>query len=162
MRNGIPIEGIDLWLFGGVAKMTRDSDSPGVEFRVAAAGPLVTLVIALACAGAGALIAGSVGEFVDATPVGLDSPTGAIEAILGYLALVNALLLAFNLIPGFPLDGGRIARAIAWWRTGDRARATRFAALLGRGFAYVIGGLGVFLLLRPMVAGGGQPDVIGA
>ena len=68
--------------------------------------------------------------------------------MLGCLAFVNALLLVFNLIPGFPLDGGRIARAIAWWRTGDRGRATRFAARLGRGFSFLMIALGVLLLPR--------------
>jgi CBS domain-containing protein len=76
------------------------------------------------------------------------------EAVLGYLAFINTLLLAFNLIPGFPLDGGRIARAIAWWRTGDRLKATRFAAVLGRGFGYLLAGFGVFLVLQGNLIGG--------
>jgi Zn-dependent protease len=152
MRNGIGISGIDLWLFGGVAKMTRDTDSAGLEFRVAVAGPLVTLAIALLCFGAGSLIGGS-GE----TLRGARFETGALgatEAVLGYLAFVNAVLLVFNLIPGFPLDGGRIARAIAWWRTGDRATATRFAARLGRGFSYVLVGFGIFLFIQGSLIGG--------
>ena len=65
-------------------------------------------------------------------------PGGETQAVLGYLASINVLLLLFNLIPGFPLDGGRIARAIAWKITGDRASATRFAARLGRGFAFLM------------------------
>lgn len=152
MRNGIGISGIDLWLFGGVAKMTRDTGSAGVEFRVAVAGPVVTLAIAAACFGLGSLIGGG-GD----TLRGARFQTGALgatEAVLGYLAFVNTVLLVFNLIPGFPLDGGRIARAIAWWRTGDRARATRFAARLGRGFSYVLIGLGIFLFLQGSLVGG--------
>jgi CBS domain-containing protein len=73
---------------------------------------------------------------------------GAV-AVLSYLTTVNLIVLLFNLIPGFPLDGGRIARSIAWWRTGDRDRATRFAATLGRGFGLVLMGLGLYLLIGP-------------
>jgi Zn-dependent protease len=136
-RNGIETQGIDLWLLGGLARLSRDSDSPGVEFRVAAAGPLVTLVIGLACYGAGLALSGA-GGFGDALGFKDDGQVGAGEAILAWLTWVNLVLLAFNLIPGFPLDGGRMARAIAWWRTGDRAKATRFASRLGQGFAYLL------------------------
>jgi Zn-dependent protease len=141
IRNGIPIAGIDLWLFGGVAKLERDTDSPGVEFRVAIAGPLVTLAIAALCFWAGALIS-SPAETLDGavyeTTVGSQA-----TAVLGYLMSINVIVLVFNLIPGFPLDGGRIARAITWKITGDRNRATRFAAVLGRGvgLAMIAGGL---------------------
>ena len=140
-RLGIAIAGIDLWLFGGIAKMERDTRSAGEEFKVAAAGPAVTLVIAALCFGAASLISG-----VDAAARGTaldDSGVDGTVAVLGWLALVNTALLLFNLIPGFPLDGGRIVRAIAWWRTGDRTKATRLAARLGRGFSYlmIVGGL---------------------
>jgi Zn-dependent protease len=144
IRNGIAIAGIDLWLFGGVAKMRRDTDSAGVEFRVAVAGPLVTLAIVLTCSAVGVALVGADG-FERA--VLLDSEAGAIEVVLGYLALVNLLVLVFNLLPGFPLDGGRIARSIAWKVTGDRERATRFAATLGRGFSYLMMLGGAILLL---------------
>jgi Zn-dependent protease len=144
IRNGIPILGIDLWMFGGVARLGRDTDSPGVEFRVAVAGPLVTLAITLICFGVGSALSSSHtllegSRFEDANM----SPA---VAVLGYLTTVNAIVLVFNLIPGFPLDGGRIARAIAWKITGDRNRATRFAALLGRGAGYAMVGFGAVLL----------------
>ncbi len=116
IRNGIPIEGIDLWMFGGVARLGRDTDSAGVEFRVAVAGPLVTLAIAAICLGLGALIS-SPSEVVESSQFGSDVG-GASTAVLGYLATINIIVLVFNLIPGFPLDGGRIARAIAWKITG--------------------------------------------
>jgi Zn-dependent protease len=145
IRNGIPILGIDLWMFGGVAKLGRDSDSPGVEFRVAAAGPLVTVVIAAVCFGIGAATEGGASEMLD--DVFLNQDQTATAAVLGHLALVNAALLVFNLIPAFPLDGGRIARAIAWKLTGDRNKATRFAARLGRLGGYAMVGLGGALLL---------------
>ena len=143
IRNGIPIQGIDLWLFGGVAKLGRDSDSPGVEFRVAVAGPIVTVVIAAVCLGLGALIS-SPEEVLDSSRFE-DSTSGATLAVLGYLASINIIVLVFNLIPGFPLDGGRIARAIAWKITGDRNRATRFAGTLGRFVGWALVGFGVFM-----------------
>jgi len=143
IRNGIAIEGIDLWMFGGVAKLSKDSDSPGVEFRIAAAGPLVTLIIALVCLGLGAAISSGT-DALDSAQFN-STATGATTAVLGYLTSINILLLVFNLIPAFPLDGGRIARAIAWRLTGDRNRATRFAARLGRGGGYLMIGAGVAL-----------------
>jgi Zn-dependent protease len=146
IRNDIPILGIDLWMFGGVAKLGRDTDSPGVEFRVAAAGPLVTLAIGLACFGLGAALSSS-----DTVLHGArfqDVHMGGTVAVLSYLATVNFFVLAFNLIPGFPLDGGRIARAIAWKVTGDRFRATRFAARLGRLAGWGMVAFGVLILAR--------------
>jgi Zn-dependent protease len=130
IRNGIPILGIDLWMFGGVAKLGRDTDSAGVEFRVAVAGPIVTLVIGAVCFGAATLLSSS-DTVLDGSRFEVTQLSGTV-AVLSYLATVNAFVLAFNLIPGFPLDGGRIARAIVWKLTGDRNRATRFAARLGR------------------------------
>jgi Zn-dependent protease len=152
IRNRIPILGIDLMLFGGVAKLGKDADSPGVEFRVAAAGPAVTVLIAVVCLGLGALVSGMSDAFSSAQFD--EDVTGATTAVLGYLASINILLLLFNLVPAFPLDGGRIARAIAWKLTGDRNRATRFAARLGRLGGYAMVGLGVYLFARDEVISG--------
>jgi Zn-dependent protease len=135
-RLGIPITEITLWLFGGVARMSKDTTSAGEEFKIAAAGPAVTALIALICGGAGILIAGS-SDFLDAMRVSNTADTSGLLALIAWLASINLLVLIFNLIPAFPLDGGRIARAIAWRLTGDRNRATRFAVTLGRGFSYV-------------------------
>jgi Zn-dependent protease len=145
-RNGIGISGIDLWFFGGLAKMTRDTKSPGEEFRVAAAGPAVTLIIIALCALA-SLAASRMGSFIDSATLAVTSTTPAL-ALLGWLALVNAFLFVFNMVPAFPLDGGRIARAIAWRVTNDRNRGTRFSARLGQGFGYLLMGLGVYLVLQ--------------
>jgi len=146
IRNGIPITEITLWLFGGVARMGRDTDSPQTEFKVAVAGPLVTVAIVLACAAIGVGFAGA-DQFADATLAREDAGTSGVVAMLAWLASINLLVLIFNLIPAFPLDGGRIARAIAWRLTGDRGRATRFAATLGQGFSYLFMALGFLLLL---------------
>jgi len=146
LRNGIGITDITLWLFGGVARMSRDTDSPGTEFRIAAAGPAVTLLIIVALGGLGLAIGGA-DELWNALTLGDSSELTAAMSVIGWLASINVILLVFNLIPAFPLDGGRIARAIAWKLSGDRNRATRFAATVGQGFSYLFIALGLLLLL---------------
>src|SRR3954468_15948900 len=150
-RNGIDVLGIDLWVFGGLAKLSRDSRSPGEEFRIAAAGPAVTLVITIVAGAGVALFSHTDG--VDNVFGSTDDGNAAL-ALAAWLGLVNLGLLIFNLVPGFPLDGGRIARAIAWRVTGDRHRATRLAGRLGQGFAYALIGLGLFLLASNAPADG--------
>jgi Zn-dependent protease len=153
IRNGIPIAGIDLWLFGGIARMTRDTPSPGVEFRVSIAGPVVTLLIAAACTAIGIAFGGAhdFWSAVKGDPVALRD---GLLAMIAQLAFINFILLVFNLIPAFPLDGGRVARAIAWKITGDRTRATNFTATIGQGFSYVMIGVGIFWTLNYNVVGG--------
>jgi Zn-dependent protease len=158
-RSGIGIVGIDLWMFGGVANLDRDTQSAGEEFRVAVAGPLVTLAIAVVCWLAGAAIAGG-GDSTEAFR--FDAATDSeVLAVIGYLGFVNVLLLVFNLIPGFPLDGGRIARAVAWRVTGSRGRATRFAGTLGRGFAYLMIGAGILLAFNGLLVTGIWLGIVG-
>jgi Zn-dependent protease len=152
IRNGIGISGIDLWLFGGVAKMSRDTDSAGLEFRVAMAGPLVSAVIAVGC-GLGVLATVGPESFWEALALYAGSAPPPVISVLAWLALINTMLLVFNLIPGFPLDGGRIVRAIAWKITGDRLRATRFAAGMGRLVSFAFIGIGVGLMLPTFTAG---------
>jgi Zn-dependent protease len=158
-RSGIGITGIDLWMFGGVAKLERDSASPGEEFRVAVAGPAVTLLIAIACWLAAAAIAGG-GDATSALAFDA-APDDEALAVIGYLGFVNIALLLFNLIPGFPLDGGRIARAVAWKVTGSRGRATRFAGTLGRGFGYLMVGAGILLALTGLLVTGIWLGIVG-
>jgi Zn-dependent protease len=158
-RLGIGISGIDLWFFGGVAKMTRDSDSPGTEFKVAAAGPAVTLVIVGICVLLAALI--SQGAALDAMRLADDTHVSPVLALLGFLGTINLFLFVFNLVPAFPLDGGRLARALVWKITGDRNRATRIAGRIGEGFAYVIVGIGVFLAARGSLVDGIWLAVLG-
>src|SRR5215207_4446526 len=162
IRHGIGISGITLWMFGGVARMERDSDSPGTEFKIAIAGPAVTALIVLACVGLGVLLTGA-GEFGDAATLEEGTDTSPLAALIAWLASINLLVLLFNLVPAFPLDGGRIARAIAWRVTGNRTSATRFAATLGQGFGYLLiaVGLGYFLAYEGDVIGGIWLAVIG-
>lgn len=145
-RNGIGIAGIDLFFFGGVAKLTREADNPGAEFRIAAAGPLVTATIVGLCFGIG-LALSHAGDVLGVAQLDNKGTTPAY-ALLGWLALINIVLLAFNLVPAFPLDGGRIARAIAWKVTGDRNRGTRFSGRAGQAFAFLTMGFGAYQLMQ--------------
>jgi Zn-dependent protease len=146
IRRGIGISGITLWMFGGVARLERDSDSPATEFKIAIAGPLVTAAIVIVCAGGGIALLG-IDEFSEAARTDSETEASAFAALVSWLASINLLVLLFNLIPAFPLDGGRIARAIAWKVTGNRASATRFAATLGQGFGYLLIALGIYLVV---------------
>ena len=152
LREGIGITDITLWLFGGVARMSRDTETPGAEFRIAIAGPVVTLLIAAGCLGAGFAIGGD--GFWDALRFDQQAGVSGALAFLAWIASLNVLLLVFNLIPAFPLDGGRIARAAAWRITRDRSKATRFAARLGQGFSYVFVGVGIYMAIKGDVIGG--------
>ena len=156
-RSGIGITGIDLWMFGGVARLDRDTRSAGEEFKVAVAGPVVTLIIALRLLRCRRADRQRRARHSTRHSWKTRASNEALT-VLGYLASINALLLVFNLIPAFPLDGGRIARAIAWWRTGDRGRATRMAARMGRGFSFVLIGGGIFLALQGLFITG---DLVG-
>ncbi|HET7510734.1 MAG TPA: site-2 protease family protein [Solirubrobacterales bacterium] len=144
MRNGIGISGIQLWALGGMARMDREADSPGTEMKVALAGPAVTLAIIVVLAVVGV---GAVGwtEFREAAVQETRSNASALMALIAWLVTINILILVFNLLPAYPMDGGRVARAIAWWRSGDRNQATRFAANLGRLFGYAFIGGGIIL-----------------
>jgi Zn-dependent protease len=144
MRNGIGISSIQLWIFGGMARMDREADSPGTEAKVALAGPAVTLAIAVVLGLIGAAAAGWTG-FSEAVIFDSGSGVSGLMALLAWLVAINLFILVFNLLPAYPMDGGRVARAVAWWRTGNRNSATRFAANLGRLFGYAFIGLGLLL-----------------
>ncbi len=145
-RLGIAILGIDLWFFGGMARPAREPETPGEEFKVAAAGPAATFAVLLACVGATAAIAGG-GRFTDAVLTSEGFTTTPVLALLAWLAFINSALLLFNLVPAFPLDGGRIARAAIWRHTGDRHRGTRITGRAGQGFALALGLVGLLGLL---------------
>jgi Zn-dependent protease len=145
-RKGIGVSAITLWMFGGVARLERDSDTPGTEFKIGIAGPLVTAGIVIACAAAFLLIDGS-SMLEDAALTRNNATSSGVAAVIAWLGSINLLVLIFNLVPAFPLDGGRIARAIAWWRTGSRNTGTRFAATLGEWFGLflILAGIGYFV-----------------
>ena len=159
-RHGIGITTIRLWIFGGMAQMDRESDSPGTEFKVAAAGPAMTLLIAILLIAYGVFTAG-VSDFRDAMELKLTADTTGITTMIAWLASINLIVLAFNLLPAFPMDGGRIVRAIAWKITGKRSAATRFAAGLGRIFGYLLIGLGLFWAVSGSVFSGVWLALIG-
>src|SRR6476659_6627956 len=155
MRNGIGVSGISLWMFGGVSRLDRDSDTPGTEFKIGIAGPLVTAAIVVVCAAAFLLLA-SANQIWDAALTTGNSGVSGAAAVIAWLGGINLLVLIFNLVPAFPLDGGRMARAIAWWRTGSRTTGTRFAATLGEWFGLflILVGIGYFLVYLGDFIGG--------
>jgi Zn-dependent protease len=160
IRNGIGITGIQLWVFGGMARMDREADSPGTELKVALGGPAVTLAIVVVLTAVGTLAAGWTG-FRDAAVLEEGADVSGLMALLAWLATINLLVLVFNLLPAFPMDGGRVARAVAWWKTGNRNSATRFAANLGRLFGYLFIGLGIALAFSGRVFAGVWLALIG-
>lgn len=149
LRRGVGITSIQLWMLGGVARMDRETDSPEAEFEVAAAGPLVTLAIVGVLYLVGCIAAGF-GEFGHIFRLSVefktDAGVNAFTSMIAWLATINGIILVFNLLPAFPMDGGRIARALIWWRSGDRNKATRIAATMGRGFGYLFIAGGLFLV----------------
>jgi Zn-dependent protease len=144
-RQGIPIVGIDLWFFGGLSQMGREPRSAGEEFKVAAAGPAVTLVLFALFLVVGKAVA-SGEHFTDVALTREGFTTTPVLALIGWLLFINAMLFLFNIVPAFPLDGGRVARAAIWWRTGDRNRATVITGRMGQGFAIALGALGLWAL----------------
>lgn len=165
MRNGIGISSIQLWIFGGMARMDREADSPGTELKVALAGPAVTALIAITLGVVGIVASGWTG-FEEAVLLESRSDVSGPIALVAWLVSINLLILVFNLLPAYPMDGGRVARALAWWKSGNRNRATRFAANLGRvfGYLFIAGGIalafagyvfsGIWLALIGMVING--------
>jgi Zn-dependent protease len=142
-RLGIPIAGIDLWFFGGLSQMRREPQSAGEEFKVAAAGPAVTFLLFAICLGVGSLLANG-SHVTDVALTRRGFTTTPELALVGWLAFINGILLIFNIVPAFPLDGGRIARAVIWWRTGDRNRATHATGRTGQAFALALGIFGLW------------------
>jgi Zn-dependent protease/CBS domain-containing protein len=129
-REGVEIEGITLWLFGGVATLKGSFESGGAEFRIAIAGPIVSLVLAILFIGVALL----------------ESPQ-EIDGVVAWLGYVNLSLLVFNLIPAVPLDGGRVLHAALWHFRGDFAWSTRVASAIGRGFGFLLIGVGIAMFV---------------
>lgn len=126
IREGLTVRRITLFIFGGVAQMAKEPSTAGGEFRMAIAGPLMSIAIGGVAWG----LARIVGE-------------GAPRLLFQYLGFINVAVAIFNLVPAFPLDGGRVLRSAIWYFTGDLTRATRIATVVGQGFAYLLIGLGI-------------------
>jgi len=139
IARGLPVRGITLFIFGGVSNIAGEPEKPKVEFVMSAVGPLASLALAGIFWGLHQVV----GE--------QNSPPAAM---LFYLAFINALIAGFNLLPGFPLDGGRVLRSIIWGTTGDLTKATNIAATVGRLFGWGLIGFGVFQLLSGNFLGG--------
>jgi len=131
--RGLPVRSITLFALGGVAQIEKEASDAKTEFWMGIAGPITSAVIGIICLG----IAAGIGW----TPSG--SHQSPLAAMLGWLGVINILLAVFNMIPGFPLDGGRVLRAVVWWITGSASRATRVATAIGQlvAFAFIIIGL---------------------
>jgi Zn-dependent protease/CBS domain-containing protein len=142
MRRGVRVDGITLWLFGGVSRFSSDTNSPGSQALITFVGPLTSLVL-------GVLF------FLASVAVGGGAHPGLVAATLSWLGYINILLGVFNLLPAFPLDGGRLLQSLIWLRTGDRLRATSIAARIGMIFAYllIVYGLASFIFADNVIGG---------
>jgi Zn-dependent protease len=136
--QGIKVTNITLFLLGGVASIEKEASSPGREAVLAGIGPLVSIVIGAVSWGLAAILPGP----------------EQVVAVLYYLGIANLSLAVFNLLPGFPLDGGRVLRALLWWRNGSFSRATRQATAVGQMFGFAFIGLGVVEVLVGAGLGG--------
>jgi len=140
-RYGIDVKGITLFIFGGVAQTKQEPKTPKVEFWMAIAGPLMSFAIAAVF-----YLFGSFG-----VQTGLPEP---LIAIFGYLAFINLVLGIFNLVPGFPLDGGRVLRSLIWGATGNLVKSTRYASYAGQGFGFLLIAFGFWQILVGAFIGG--------
>ncbi len=153
--HGYPVPRITLFLFGGMAEMSREPDKPGIELQVAIAGPLMSIVISLACSAIVTLMVAdpAVVEAISNGEAEALASLGPVETSLLWLGSINFILAVFNMIPGFPMDGGRVFRSIMWAITGDQIKATRWASTLGRIFGWTLIALGVVTLMGGNVSG---------
>jgi len=140
IRNGISIPEITLFIFGGVSKLSQEAKDPVSELEIAIVGPLSSFVLA------------GLFSILKSISNGLHLPL--LMVIFSYLAWINIALGVFNLIPGFPLDGGRVLRALVWWKTGSLTRATKFASDMGKGFAVALMILGGVQIFQGLLLGG--------
>ncbi|HEV8612157.1 MAG TPA: site-2 protease family protein [Gemmatimonadales bacterium] len=139
-REGTPMRGITLFIFGGVAEMGDEPRSPRSEFLIAIAGPLSSVVLG--------------GMFLGLAALGGGAFPGPLEGVLRYLGWINLVLVAFNVVPAFPLDGGRVLRSALWAWKHDLRRATRIASTIGAGFGLLLMALGIFSFVSGNFIGG--------
>ncbi len=143
---GIPVDSITLFVFGGVSRIAREPGRPRVEFRMALAGPATSLALSL---------------IFGAIWLAARSSSEPLAGLTFWLAWINLVLAGFNLIPGFPLDGGRVLRSILWWRTGNLRKATRAASAIGRGVGYLFIFGGVLMIFWGYWANGISLAIVG-
>ncbi len=139
-RLGLDVPSITLFLFGGASEMAEEPGDPGTEFRIAIVGPFSSFVLAAGFAALAWALPGSVHPLVG--------------AMVGYLAWINVALGVFNLLPGLPLDGGRVLRALVWWRTGSLERGSKVASDAGKGLAFGVMALGALQIFGGALLGG--------
>jgi len=141
-RRGVKVEGITLWLFGGVSRFSSETSSPGGQALITFVGPLTSLVLGVVF-------------YLASVASGGGAHPGLFSATLSWLGYINISLGVFNLVPAFPLDGGRLLQSLIWLRTGDRLRATRIAARIGMLFAYLLiaYGLATFIYAGSLIGG---------
>ena len=145
IRNSIPVRSITLFIFGGVAQIEKEPETPGAEFRIAIAGPITSLILAL--------------SFWTISELGSSVPFLAAPSL--WLARTNFILAIFNMIPGFPLDGGRVLRALVWKLSDNMVMATKVASIGGRVVAFSFIGLGVLSLFSGNFSNGLWLGMIG-
>jgi Zn-dependent protease/CBS domain-containing protein len=138
--RGLPVKGITLFLLGGISNLESEPEKPGLEFAIAIVGPLSSVLLA--------------GIFKAVDFLGY-APAGPVKAVVDYMFMLNVLLAAFNILPGFPLDGGRVLRAIIWGATNDLKKATNIATVVGQvfGWIFIIGGVAIALWTGDFMGG---------
>ncbi len=138
-RFGVGTQSIELWALGGMARLDREAPTPRAEGWIAVAGPLASLTVGIVALG--------IWFAVGMNGLALDS-AGNLLTLLGWLGLINMVLAVFNMLPGAPLDGGRVVRAVRWSRHGDRFRATREAARAGGALGWIMAGGGLWMMVN--------------
>jgi Zn-dependent protease/CBS domain-containing protein len=142
--RGMKVGSITLFIFGGVSNLEDEPEKPRTEFMMAIVGPLTSLVLGFACWGIAAGLSGHGLSFSDLlNGTRLSSPAASI---LGYLGWINISLAVFNILPGFPLDGGRVLRSIIWGSTGSLKKSTDIATIVGRLFGWAFIGMGIYMI----------------
>ncbi len=147
-QNGLAIKGISLFIFGGVAEMEEEPEKPPVEFKMAIAGPAASVLIAVVCFGINAM-----GKAIG-WPI-------SVTGVFAYLGWINSILVVFNLVPAFPLDGGRVFRSLLWWWKDNLRWATRITSSTGSGFGIFLIVLGVMEFVAGSFVGGMWMVLIG-
>lgn len=160
VKNGLPVKRITLFVFGGVAQMGEEPKTAGVEFRMALAGPIASFILSVVFLSLFYMVYRGIGgsrpvlEALVLYVFGGKVSVSVTAALFAYLAFINFLILVFNMVPGFPLDGGRVLRSIIWHFTGNVTKATYVTSRIGKAFAIVLILLGLFYAIQGALIGG--------